>query len=147
MSVISDEYFELLLNKSSDYHGVAAYGHVVQPGHSQLQNRTSLLFALECLLFKHRQAHATSWSPLTGKEALVHLIFQKYKWPLSEIRSLSLKDSVLLLQDELRIEKLPDEAAQIIRNFAADKKQSFPSLNDDEWDPEFYLQFPKQQNW
>ncbi|WP_312584916.1 hypothetical protein [Atlantibacter sp.] len=147
MSVISDEYFQLLLSKSSDYHGVAAYGQITQPGHNQLLNRTSLLFALECLLFQHRQDHATPWSPLTGKEALVHLILQKYKWPLSEIRGLSLQDSVLLLQEELRFENLPEEAAQVIRSHGANKKQHFPSLNDDEWDPDFYLQIPKQQHW
>ena len=147
MSVISDEYFQLLLNKTSEYHGVNFYGQVVQPGHSQLLNRACLLFALECLLFQHRQTHATTWSPLTGREALVHLIFQKYKWPLSEIRWLSLKDCVLLLQDELRPENLSDEAAQITRNFGGNKKQHFPSLKDDEWDPELYLQIPKQQNW
>lgn len=147
MSVINEDYFQVLLNKSSEYHGVAAYGQVVQPGHSQLLNRTSLLFALDCFLEIHRQTYATIWSSLSGKEALIHALVQKYKWPLSEIASLSLKDSIFLLQEELNFKNLPPDVVKVIQSYGANKKQQFPDLKDEEWDPDLYLTIPKQQNW
>lgn len=147
MSVISEEYFEKLLLKSSEYHGVAAYGQIVQPGHNQLLNRTSLLFALDCFLDVHRQTHATLFSPLSGKDALFHALVQKYKWHFSEIKSLPLKDSILLLQEELNPKNLPTEVTQVIQSFAANKKEQFPDLKDEEWDPDLYLTIPKPRNW
>lgn len=147
MSVITEEYFQVLLDKSSKYHGVAAYGQVIQPDHSKLLNRTSLLFALDCFLEIHRQTHATLWSSLSGKDALIHALVQKYKWPLSEITSLSLKDSILLLQEELNLNSLPPQVVQVIQSYGANRKQQFPDLKDEEWDPDLYLTIPKQQNW
>ncbi|WP_317180060.1 ECs1072 family phage-associated protein [Lelliottia amnigena] len=148
MSVISDIYFEIIQNKVSAYHGVPVYGQVKQPDYDQMKNRSVLIFALEVVLHLHRTKYATPFSPLKGKDALTHLLLQKYKWPLSEIRSLSLKEIILALQDDLTFEKLPDAAVDVIKLFGfASRKSNFADIKDDEWEPELYLSIPKQQTW
>ncbi|EPR6404850.1 ECs1072 family phage-associated protein, partial [Yersinia enterocolitica] len=148
MSVISERYFDIISNKIFALHDIARFGSVVEPQHTQCRNRSALIFALESILHLHREAHGTIWNPLEGRKALEHLLLQKYKWPLSEIRALSLADIVLLLQSELAPERLPEEVISVLRDFSSlTPKKSFPEFMEDEWDPELYLTIPKQQNW
>lgn len=148
MSVISDGYFEKIQNKVSKYHDVAVFGEIKRPAYDQMKNRSALLFSLEVVISVHRAKYGTYFSPLRGKDALTHLLLQKYNWPLSEIRSLSLNDIVLLLQEDMRPDNLPQAAIDILRSYGTlTAKDVFPELKDDEWDPELYLSIPKQQNW
>lgn len=148
MFVISEEFYEIISKKIFELRGVAQYGQVEEPQHSQCKNRSALIFILESVLHLHRQAHATHWSPLEGRKALDHLLLHLYKWPLSEIRALSLADVILALQDQLMPDNLPDEVKSVLKSYGAlSARQLFTDIKDEEWDPDLYLTTPKQQNW
>jgi len=148
MSVINEDYFEQVQRKVSEYHGVDIYGLIKQPEHDQMRNRTALLFSLEVVLDLHRAKYGTHFSPLNGRDALDHLLLQKYKWPLSDIRSLNLRDIVILLQEEMTPANLPESARLILQNYnVLNSKKTFPEIKDDEWDPDLHLSIPKQRNW
>lgn len=84
---------------------------------NQIKNRMALIYVLEILLHQHRQKYATIFNPLEGKSALYHLIFMKTKWRPSEIRDLKLEDALFVIQDELRIEHINDEAQEALSSF------------------------------
>ena len=84
---------------------------------NQIRNRAALIYVLEMLLHKHRQKYATIFNPLEGKAALYHLIFMKTKWQPSEIRRLTLEDALFVIQDELRVENISDEAQEALSAF------------------------------
>lgn len=147
MSVINEEYFLQIQNKIAALRDVKMVGYIT-PEYYQVQNRAVLVFSLEVILESHRQEHGHLTSPLKGKLALEHLILNKYKWLLSEIRGLSLQDSIFLLQDELAFESLPEEAQHVIKMYNAHRANGcFDEILEDEWDPELYLTIPKQRNW
>jgi len=89
---------------------------------NQLRKRTVLTYVLEIILHQHRQKYATIFNPLEGKAALHHLIFMKTKWRPSEIRDLKLEDALFVIQDELRLENISDEAQEALSSF------NFPSV-------------------
>ena len=147
MSVINDDYFHLLQTKIAELHDVAMQG-VIKPEYYKVQNRTVLIFSLEVILEEHRKKYGHLTNPLKGKSALHHMLLRKYKWPLSEIRSLSLQDSLFLLQEELALESLPEPAQKVIQMFSAHRaKDCFDEVLEDEWDPEFYLEVPAPRSW
>ncbi len=147
MSVINEEYFQVIQNKIAAHHGVQMQGYIESP-YYQVQNRAVLIFSLEVVLEAHRAKYGTLTSPLKGKLALEHLLLLKYKWPLSEIRSLSLQDALFALQEELVLENLPEKAQEVIKMFNAHRaRTTFDQIVDEEWDPELYLTIPKQQRW
>ncbi len=148
MSVINEDFYNLIQNKIAKLHGVVMQGHIKDPEYTQVKNRAALIFCLEAILDAHRQNFATQWSPLLGKSALHHLLVQKYKWPLSEIRSLSLQDSIFLLQEELSTANIPEDAMKMVELFNAHYANFvFPEISDEEWDPDLYQLVPKQRNW
>lgn len=101
-------------------------------------NRAIQLCALDAVLAQHRVDFGTLYNDLKGISALHHKLLLKYKWPLTEIRSLSLSDAMLALHDELKIETLPAEASRILAAIARDQHLVvFPDLLDEEWDPAF----------
>ncbi|WP_437887036.1 ECs1072 family phage-associated protein [Phytobacter sp. V91] len=147
MSVINVDYFQVIQNKIAEHHGVKMQGYI-EPPYYQVQNRAVLIFSLETILEEHRAKFGTLTSPLKGKLALEHLLLRKYKWPLSEIRSLSLQDALFALQEELALEHLPEKAQEVIKMFNAHRaRTTFDQIVDAEWDPEMYLTIPKPQNW
>ncbi|NHB89587.1 hypothetical protein C5471_18555 [Photorhabdus tasmaniensis] len=110
-----------------------------------LKNRAAQIFILEAILHKHRQQHGTIFEPLEGEKALHHLIFLKTKWKPSEIRALSLEDSLLVIQDEMHLDNLPEEAQRVIDAINLPKAISFRSddMLDEDWVPKensIYLQ-------
>nr|DAJ11859.1 MAG TPA: hypothetical protein [Caudoviricetes sp.] len=84
---------------------------------NQIRNRTALIYVLEMILHQHRQQYGTIFNPLEEKAALHHLIFMKTKWRPSEIRELKLEDALFVIQDELRIENISDEAQEALSSF------------------------------
>lgn len=148
MTVINEDFFQLIRKKVFEYHSVAMSG-VVGPDYDKAQNRSVLIFTLEIILEEHRKNYASLVSPLLGRQALHHLLLTKFGWTLSEIRELSLQDSIFAISDSmLRFEELPEKARYIIRQYSAhNAKAIFPSLEDVEWDPELFLQMPKPRNW
>lgn len=147
MSVINEDFFQLIQRKIATFRGVAMSGEVT-PEYHLVQNRAALIFSLEVVLETHRNKYASHYSPLLGRLALEHLILHKYKWTLREIRALTLSDSIFTLHEELAFESLPDRAQLVIKNFGAHRSiKSFPEINEAEWDPELYLTIQKQQNW
>ncbi|ENF7818735.1 hypothetical protein ABR157_004546 [Enterobacter soli] len=147
MSVINEDYFLQIQNKIAALRDVQMVGYVT-PEYYKVQNRAALIFSLEVILESHRKKYGHLTSPLKGKLALEHLLLNKYKWLLSEIRGLSLQDSVFLLQEELALESLPEEAQNIIKMYNAHRANGyFEEILEDEWDPELYRTIPKPQNW
>lgn len=148
MSVNNESYFALISRKIFEQRGVQQYGLVVEPEHTQCNNRAALIFALDSILDEHRKKFGSFWNPLEGKRALEHLLLQKYALPLSQIRSLNLSDIVLHLQEELHPDKIPEDARKILDLYnVTNKKKSFSDFKDEEWDPDLYLTITKQQNW
>lgn len=148
MSVISQDFYQLIQNKIAELHGVAMQGYVKEPEYTQVQNRAALIFCLEAVLDAHRKKFATNWSPLLGRSALHHLLLQKYKWPLSEIRALSLQDSIFLLQEEISPANIPGLALKMVEFFnAQNANHVFPEILEEEWDPELYRLIPRPQSW
>jgi len=136
MPVANDNFYHLIESRIADLHQISVSGFVQEPGYSQVRNRAALILALEYVLDAHRQKFATYWNPLHGRAALHHLLLQKYKWPLKEIRSLDLQDSIFLLQEELTLNALPEEAKESINFFAGGARPNshFPEIREEEWD-------------
>ncbi|MEX2953590.1 hypothetical protein AB4K01_20585 [Serratia fonticola] len=101
-----------------------------------IKNRSAQIFILEMVLHKHRQQHATIFEPLKDKKALHHLIFTKTMWKPSDISQLSLADSLFVIQDEFRIEKLPEEAKELIESLELPTiAYVFEDLLEEDWAP------------
>ncbi|CAI1803790.1 Uncharacterised protein [Serratia quinivorans] len=101
-----------------------------------IKNRSAQLLILEITLHEHRKKFATIFEPLSGKTALHHLIFTKTNWKLAEIRSLSLTDSLLVIQAEMRVEKLPAEVQKFIDSLELPEVAfNFEELLEQDWDP------------
>ncbi|KAA1272873.1 hypothetical protein ABUS55_09225 [Citrobacter pasteurii] len=148
MTVINDEYFYSILKRIAANRDVAIVGYVKEPENTQAYNRAGLIFALEVILEEHRKNFGTLWNPLKGRKALEHRILQKYRWPLEQIRSLTLEDSLFLLQEELNFEKLPEQAQKIIKEYRAYRGRIvFPDIREDDWDPDLFESLPKQTDW
>ncbi|WP_369522146.1 ECs1072 family phage-associated protein [Superficieibacter electus] len=102
---------------------------------NQIRNRTALIYILEMILHQHRLKHATIFNPLEGPAALHHLIFMKTRWFPGDIRKLSFEDSLFVIQDEIKIENLTDEAQSALKilelpNFSV----TFEHLPEKDWD-------------
>ncbi|MBI6544459.1 hypothetical protein JEO90_13630 [Proteus vulgaris] len=136
MTVINEDYLYSIIKKLAEFHDIPIVGLIENPGYYQVYNRAGLIYALDVVLEEHRKIYATNWSPLKGRLALEHLILMKYKWHLDVIRDLKLSDIVILLQEELAYDNLPESAQNILKCFPdTTKKQCFPTIQDEEWDP------------
>lgn len=148
MSKLDLAYFEMLTRKIFELHDVQQFGTVKEPENTQCRNRAGLIFSLDAILEKHRSTYGSPWSPLVGRRALEHLLIQKHGLRLSEIRSLNLSDIVLLLQEELHPDNIPEAALSVLKNYnLISTRHVFPDILDEEWDPNFYLTIPKQRDW
>ncbi|WP_067705369.1 MULTISPECIES: hypothetical protein [unclassified Erwinia] len=78
------------------------------------KQRIAQIFILEVLLAKHRKTYSTRYLPLSGEDALHHLIFKRTGWLPVEIRSLSFNDSLFVLAELFREENLPAGANDFI---------------------------------
>jgi len=102
---------------------------------NQIRNRTALIFVLELVLHQHRAQYGSIFNPLQGKEALHHLIFMKTNWLPSEIRKLNFQDALFVVQDELMIENIPEEAQELVKAFYLPSVAiTFDDFPEQEWD-------------
>ncbi|MBG6018174.1 hypothetical protein I5F00_15375 [Proteus mirabilis] len=98
-------------------------------------NRACLILSLEYLLFDYRQKHSTVFNALNGKDALIHLVINKYNWLISDVRKMSLNDLLLAITDELSFTKLPDECKNFLSSIHYNKYHNcFEDFPDEEWD-------------
>lgn len=101
-----------------------------------IKSRSVQILVLEIVLHKHRQRFATKFEPLENEKALHHLIFTKTMWKPSEIRELTFADSLLVIQDELRTDKLPEDIKHFIEEIGLPSFAcSFEELLDSDWAP------------
>lgn len=143
-----EEYFNEIMQRISEIREIPVYGVVKEPGRSQVLNRSGLIFALEIILAQHRNQFGTLWNPLNGRLALEHKLLMKYKWPLSEVKRITLKDALFLLQDELKLTELPELAQRVIHNFQAQRARAiFPDVLDEEWNPSQHESIPPERHW
>ncbi|MBS3894884.1 ECs1072 family phage-associated protein [Serratia marcescens] len=108
---------------------------------SRVSNRAVHLCFLELYLERHRYVNGLAGGiSLSGRTAMHHSLLLKYKWPLSEIRALSLHDSLLALQEDifnLDSEQGPTDVVDYLyRITAGNFLLEFPNIIDDEWNPE-----------
>ncbi|WP_072166373.1 hypothetical protein [Erwinia sp. Leaf53] len=103
-----------------------------------LYNRAILLFSLDIILEEHRINHSSIFNPQKNKDTIHHLILKKYGWTLNEIESLSLEQSLFVLQENLRLDNLPEDAKKYLHGINAHSyRRSFDDILDLEWDPAF----------
>ncbi|WP_213706081.1 ECs1072 family phage-associated protein [Enterobacter asburiae] len=94
------------------------------------------IFALECALQQYRLKHGTPFNPLEGKKALHHMIFEKTKWQLETIRTLSLNDSLFIINDELRLLELPPKASDFIQRLEIGLHvHPLDDFSQEDWEP------------
>ncbi|HAV2137191.1 ECs1072 family phage-associated protein [Serratia sp. CY37345] len=130
--------FERTKQHVAEIRNIKTTGFVDTVGLSCVYNRAVQLCTLDAVLAQHRVDFGTRYNDLKGVAALHHKLLMKYKWPLSEIRSLTLSDAVLALHDELKIESLPAEASRMLTAISLNHDLVvFPDLLDAEWDPSF----------
>lgn len=112
-------------------------GYVDSSEVSCVNNRAVQICMLDILLFEHRKKYATKFNGLNGKEALHHKLLLKYQWPLSTIRELSFPDVLLVLQDELRFENLPQDINSYLSKVSIiEYPANFADHPESEWDPD-----------
>lgn len=110
---------------------------------NRIVNRAAHILTLEVVLDEHRNEFGTLFEPLDGLAALHHLIFTKTHWPLADIRTLSLADSLLVIQSDIRIDRLPIDAQTFLQslNFPV-TPSTFNELLERDWVPMKNLTFP-----
>lgn len=109
---------------------------------SRVYNRAAQICALDIVLHQHRMKFSNKLNLLQGRDALHHKILMKYQWPLPVIRSLTLGDCLLALQDELQIESLPDEVSKFLNQIVRRHYSvNFSDYIEAEWDPTLFYEF------
>ncbi|WP_273839238.1 ECs1072 family phage-associated protein [Providencia rettgeri] len=99
-------------------------------------NRTCLILSLESYLSTYREKHSSIFIPLNGKDALIHLVVNKYKWPISEVRAMSLNDMLLSISDELQYDNLTEDCQAYLTSIEYSKYLcQFDDILEEEWDP------------
>lgn len=100
--------------------------------------RAAQLTLLDVFLETYRQENKSVFNDLHGKQALHHLLFTRYNWPLEQIRNLSLEDVFLILHDDLKTDKFDPSIAKYfdgtLSNYAP---LNFPDIMDSEWNPDY----------
>ena len=115
---------------------------------SCVYNRAAQLCILDVLLAKHREEHGNQFNGLNGINALHHKLLLKYKWPLDQIRALTISDCLLALHEELKLEALDDQIANHFKNVLSQYGENyFPDILDGEWDPDAYQLIQDQRRW
>lgn len=112
-------------------------GYVDSTEVSMVNNRAAQICTLDALLFEHRKKYGTRFNGLNGKEALHHKLLLKYQWPISTIRELTLSDILLALQDELRVDNIPEDIGRYLSQITISQfPVNFADHPESEWDPE-----------
>lgn len=115
MSSYSDlwQMIKLRICQNSSIPETSTYGSNNHVG-TRVKLRTLQIFILEYTLHRYRQTHATKFNPMEGEKALHHLIFDKTKWLPNVIRALDLNDALFVINDEMKLSNLPDDAKAFI---------------------------------
>ncbi|CQH11323.1 hypothetical protein ACOZ7A_000031 [Yersinia enterocolitica] len=130
-------------NHINEVRGIKNVGYADANDSLKVDNRTMQIFILDVFLHEHRKKYGSGVFPLQGKNALHHKILMKYKWPLSVIREMSLNDSLFVLQDELILANLPEDAQKYLSHQEGTVQIAFDDLQEHEWKPtiaEIFLQ-------
>lgn len=128
--------------------GITIIGSIDFKDVSCVYNRAAQLCILDILLDKHRQEHGLQFNGLDGINALHHKLLLKFKWPLNQIRQLTISDCLLALHEELKTENLEPELATYFKNTLSQFGEScFPDVMDGEWDPDAYQKVQEPGRW
>jgi hypothetical protein len=115
MSAYSDmwQVIKMRVCQNSNVPEAVTYGTNNYVG-SRVKLRILQIFTLECILDQYRKKNGSPFAPLEEERALYHMIFEKTKWPLQTIRDLHLNDALFIINDQLKISNLPQEAQTFI---------------------------------
>ncbi|MBV7404599.1 hypothetical protein [Enterobacter sp. ENT03] len=100
------------------------------------RQRIAQIFILEVLLARHRDKYASVYVPLSGEEALYHLIFKRTGWKPFEIKQLSFNDAMFVIAELFREESLPVEAREMLLAQGV-RDATFPvfDFSEKDWSP------------
>ncbi|PBI78938.1 hypothetical protein A9993_04015 [Rahnella victoriana] len=133
--------FRLTKEHVASVRNIATTGAVNYEEVTRLYYRAAHLTLLDVLLDRHREEFSTISAQLDGNMSLQHKLLTKYKWPLGEIRHLSLEDICLALHDELKIDNFDQEISTYFTTVLEKYDPLFfPDYINEEWDPLLYLQ-------
>ena len=111
---------------------------------SYISHRALIIFKLDLLLFEHRNEIDKERFLLFGKNALYHYLFSKKGISLSESKTMSLHDSLIVLSHDLISFKLPTNINNYLKNEFSFNSIDCNLIRDDsrafqdaEWDPDF----------
>lgn len=103
---------------------------------TRVKLRTLQIFTLECILHQYRQTHATKFNPMEGKKSLHHLIFDKTNWLPNVIRALDFNDALFIINEEMKLSNLPDDARDFIDKLnLSERTYSIDDFPAADWDP------------
>ncbi|XTZ40383.1 ECs1072 family phage-associated protein [Salmonella enterica] len=100
------------------------------------RHRIAQIFILESLLARHREKYASTFVPLSGEEALWHLIFKRTGWKPFEVKQLSFIDAMFVLAELFREENLSAEVRAVLRSQGV-SDESIPTydFSEKDWAP------------
>ncbi|MBK5072215.1 hypothetical protein I2494_07720 [Budviciaceae bacterium BWR-B9] len=137
MSTYSD-LWHVIISRVADVRGIAhssiGFKNYNNADTVKLYLRSAQIFTLELILHIHRSKYGTKFEPLSGIKALHHLIFMKTKWRIEDIEKMSLNHCLLVLQEDIRIDKLPADAQEYL-SYLPDYSLTFDGFLDNEWAP------------
>lgn len=132
-----DRLFGHIKKNIAELRGITLSDYGDPAENSSVYNRAAQICALDIILHEHRKKFGNQLNELKGKNALHHKLLLKYKWPLSEIRDLTLNDALLALQEDLQLEALPDSDNEYLKQVLSSHYPiNFPDYLDSEWDPD-----------
>ncbi|WP_099045423.1 ECs1072 family phage-associated protein [Lonsdalea britannica] len=107
-------------------------------------NRALIICKLDIILTEHRNSVDKNRFVLFGKNALYHYLFTKKGIPLSEAKSMSFHDSLIVLWGDIAACELPrnvddflHEHYDLISHESHDIDTPFRYFEESEWDPSF----------
>ena len=135
MSQISNLYHHIKEHIES-VRKIPKFGTIDRASIEMVINRACLILSLESYLSIYREIHGSLFVSLNGKDALIHLIVNKYKWPISTVRAMSLSDMLLSISDELKFDNLTEDCQTFLTTIEYSKYLcQFDDILEDEWDP------------
>ena len=100
-------------------------------------SRAAQLTLLDIFLETYRKQHQSPFNDLHGKQALYHLLLVRTNWTLDYIKKMPLIDVLLVLHEDLKLEKFEPVIADYFEKTLSNYDNlNFSDVMDEEWKPE-----------
>lgn len=133
--------YYVLFSKYKDHiskiRNVPVIGSVIYEDLCCVYNRAAQLTLLDIFLETYRKQHKSRFNDLQGKQALYHLLLGRTNWTLEYIKKLPLADVLLVLHEDLKLDKFESVIGDYFGKTLINYDQlNFSDVVDDEWKPE-----------